>query len=85
MYTPPTNISLNEDNLQLESLTFEKTILEPGSITIDLVNGGPSTVSLSQIIINDSLWSGYISDSEKNLVLHELIPSMSAFPYPIPF
>ena len=34
MYTPPTNISLNEDNLQLESLTFEKTILEPGSITI---------------------------------------------------
>ena len=65
MYTPPTNISLNEDNLQLESLTFEKTILEPGSITIELVNGGPSTVSLSQIIINDSLWSGYISDSEE--------------------
>ena len=23
MYTPPTNISLNEDNLQLESLTFD--------------------------------------------------------------
>ena len=65
MYTPPTNISLNEDNIQLESLTFEKTILEPGSITLELINGGPSTITLSQIIINDSLWSGYITNSEQ--------------------
>jgi len=78
MYTPPTNISLNEDNIQLESLTFEKTIFEPGSITIELVNGGPSTIKLSQIIINDAIWGGYITPSEE-------IPRLGKAKLSIPF
>jgi zinc transporter, ZIP family len=40
----------------IEDLTFERTILRPGQFEFQVRNTGPEALTLSQVIINDSVW-----------------------------
>ncbi len=40
----------------IEALTFERTVLRPGEIEFYVRNTGPETLTLAQVIINDSVW-----------------------------
>jgi ZIP family zinc transporter len=40
----------------IEDLTFERTILRPGQFEFHVRNTGPEQLTLSQVIINDSVW-----------------------------
>ena len=48
----------------VEDLTFERIVLEPNLIKIEVTNGGPNDIELAQILINDALYSGYIDPSD---------------------
>ena len=64
-FVPPNVLELMPDTtVPVEDLTFERVILEPNLIRIEVTNGGPSDITLSQILINDALYSGYIDPSD---------------------
>ena len=45
----------------VEQLTFERTILSPGAIRVDVVNGGPSPVTVAQVTVDKAFWDFTIS------------------------
>jgi zinc transporter, ZIP family len=47
----------------IEDLTFERTILRPGQFEFHVRNTGPEELTLSQVIINDSVWQFQASPS----------------------
>jgi ZIP family zinc transporter len=47
----------------VEAVTFERTVLRPGSIDLYLRNGSPDEVSIAQVIINDAVWPFEISEN----------------------
>jgi zinc transporter, ZIP family len=47
----------------IEALTFERTILRPGEFEFHVRNTGPEPLTLSQVIINDSVWQFQASPS----------------------
>ncbi len=60
-FAPPSLLGLiPESVLPVEDLSFERVILKPDSIHIEVFNGGPSELRISQILINDALYGGYI-------------------------
>ena len=60
-FAPPTLLGfVPEAEVPVESLTFERVILEPNMIRLEIVNGGPNEIVLSQIFVNDALFAGYI-------------------------
>ena len=64
-FVPPNLIGLMpEAEVPIESLTFERVILESNLIKVEVVNGGPNDITLSQLFINDALYSGYIDPDD---------------------
>lgn len=45
----------------VEALTFERTVLRPGQIELNVRNGGPNDLQIAQVIINDAVWAYSIS------------------------
>ncbi|MEW5961910.1 MAG: metal transporter [Chloroflexota bacterium] len=45
----------------VESLTVERTILEPGRIDLIVRNGGPEALTIAQVIINNAVWPVTVS------------------------
>ncbi|MSR06171.1 MAG: metal transporter [Gemmatimonadetes bacterium] len=41
----------------VEELTFERVSLAPGAITVAIVNGGPSPVSVAQLMVDEAFWA----------------------------
>jgi hypothetical protein len=41
----------------VEELTVDRARLAPGRIALDVVNGGPDPVTISQVIVDDAFWS----------------------------
>ncbi len=41
----------------VEELTIERARLEPGKITVEVVNGGPDPVTVAQIMVDDAFWT----------------------------
>ena len=48
-----------------EAIQFENTVLRPGSIEVGIRNTSASTVTISQVSINDAIWPFTISPSAK--------------------
>ncbi len=46
-----------------EQLSFERSVFEPGRIELQVRNDGPSTIDISQVIVNDAYWEFEIGDS----------------------
>ena len=40
----------------VEELTFDRVTLEPGAMTIEVVNGGPDRVTIAQVMVDDAFW-----------------------------
>jgi len=40
----------------VEELTFERVILRPGTIRVDVVNGGPDPVTVAQVMVDEAFW-----------------------------
>ena len=60
----PLNVLMPSTTVPIEDLTFERIVLEPNLIKIEVTNGGPNDIELAQILINDALYSGYIDPSD---------------------
>ena len=64
-FVPPDVLELMPDTtVPVEDLTFERVILEPNLIRIEITNGSINDITLAQILINDALYSGYIDPSD---------------------
>lgn len=62
----------------IETLSFERTTLEPGSIELQVRNDGPDQVSIAQILVNDAYWRFEIGDND----LGRLESTTVEIPYP---
>lgn len=40
----------------VEELTFERVVLRPGEIHVDVVNGGPDPVTVAQVMVDEAFW-----------------------------
>lgn len=47
----------------IETLSFERTVIEPGNIEMQVRNDGPDAVEIAQLLINDQYWSFEVTDS----------------------
>ncbi len=45
----------------VEELTFNRVVLSPGSIRVELVNGGPDPVTVAQVAVDEAFWEFSIS------------------------
>jgi zinc transporter ZupT len=41
----------------VEELTFDRVLLEPHRITVEVVNGGPDPVTVAQVLVDDAFWA----------------------------
>ena len=62
----------------VESISFERTTLEPGSVELLVRNDGPDEVSIAQVIVNDAYWQFEIGDDK----LGRLESTTLEVPYP---
>ena len=46
----------------IESLAFERTVLEEDSIELSLRNDGPDAVQIAQVLVNDAYWNFEVGD-----------------------
>ena len=47
----------------VEELTFDRVTLEPGAMSIEVVNGGPDPVTVAQVMVDDAFWDFTIGPS----------------------
>lgn len=62
----------------VESLSFERTTLEPGNVELVLRNDGPDPVTIAQVLVNDAYWQFEVADNE----LKRLESTTLVIPYP---
>ena len=62
----------------VESLSFERTTLEPGSVELTVRNDGPDQVSIAQVLVNDAYWQFTVGDND----LGRLESTTVNIPYP---
>ena len=62
----------------VETLSFERTTLEPGNIELLVRNDGPDPVSIAQVLVNDAYWQFDLGDND----LARLESTKISIPYP---
>ena len=63
----------------VERLTFQRLVLEPGYIVVNLLNDGPDEVSIAQVQIDDAFWT---FTADRGVVLDHLRRTTLRIPYP---
>ncbi len=63
----------------VERLTFQRLVLEPGSIVVNVLNDGPDQVSIAQIQVDDAFWT---FTADNGVVLDHLGRTTLRIPYP---
>ena len=63
----------------VEELTFDRVVLEPNMITVEVVNGGPDPVTIAQVLVDDGFWAFTI---EPDNTVPRLGKATIAIPYP---
>jgi zinc transporter ZupT len=63
----------------VERLTFQRIVLEPGSIIVNVLNDGPDEVSIAQVQVDDAFWTFTADDG---VVLGHLGRTTLHIPYP---
>jgi len=63
----------------VEELTFERVSLAPGTVTLSVVNGGPSPVSVAQVMVDEAFWAFTI---KPGAVIPRLGRASVEIPYP---
>jgi zinc transporter, ZIP family len=62
----------------VEAVAIERTVLEPGSVEMQVRNDGPDPVTIAQVLVNDAYWNHTISDR----TLGRLEDATIRIPYP---
>ena len=62
----------------VESVSFERTKLEPGNIELQVRNDGPDPVAIAQVLVNDAYWQFDIGDKD----LARLESTTISIPFP---
>lgn len=62
----------------VESLSFERTNLQPGNVELLVRNDGPDPVSVAQVLVNDAYWQFEIGDND----LERLESTTISIPFP---
>ena len=62
----------------VETLSFERTTLEPGSVELLVRNDGPDEVTIAQVLVNDAYWQFEVGERE----LGRLESTTVNIPYP---
>ena len=62
----------------VETIAFERTVLEPNMITLRLRNDGPDPVTVAQVLVDDAYWAHAIGDR----TLGRLETTTLRIPYP---
>jgi len=75
----PADAIRGDDYPPVERLTFQRLVLEPGSIIVNVLNDGPDQVSIAQIQVDDAFWT-FTADS--GVVLDHLGRTTLRIPYP---
>jgi len=55
---------LERNGIPIEEVSVERTVLEPGEITLHVRNDGPDAVSIEQVLVNDAFASFTQDDDE---------------------
>ncbi len=63
----------------IEELTFERVVLAPGTITVDVVNGGPDPVTVAQVLVDEAFWEFSITP---DATVERLERARIEIPYP---
>jgi zinc transporter ZupT len=89
LYTSGAGLQV-EPAAPIEDLTFERTILRTGEFEFHVRNTGPEELTLSQVIINDSVWQftaspGKVIPRLGRAVLTIEYPWVEAEPYNVKF
>ncbi len=63
----------------IEELTFDRVTLSPNLIRLDIVNGGPDPVTVSQVIVDDAFWDFTIEPAG---AISRLARARIEIPYP---
>lgn len=58
-------LGIQSRSQQLEKIDFEKVTFLQDGITAKIFNSGPTEVTISQILVNDAIWTGTVTPSEK--------------------
>ncbi len=61
----PEFLGIQSKNQQLEKIDFEKITFRPDGITANVFNSGPAEVTIGLLLVNDAIWTGTITPSEK--------------------
>jgi ZIP family zinc transporter len=75
----PTQAVRGEDYPPVERLTFQRVVLEPGSIVVNILNDGPDEVSIAQVQVDDAFWT---FTADNGVVLDHLGRTTLHIPYP---
>jgi zinc transporter ZupT len=62
----------------VEAVAVERTVLEPGSVEMQVRNDGPDPVTIAQVLVNDAYWNHSITDR----TLGRLEAATIRIPYP---
>lgn len=54
---------VSQGGAPLEKLEFERVVLEKGVIRAHVTNGGPSEVTIAQVLVNDAIWRAFYQPS----------------------
>ena len=71
--------AIQGDYPPVERLTFQRVVLEPDSIAVNLLNDGPDQVSIAQVQVDDAFWT---FTADKGVVLDHLGRTTLRIPYP---
>jgi ZIP family zinc transporter len=63
----------------VERLSIDRAQLHPGQIVVSVLNDGPDTVTIAQVIVDDAYWS---FDASNGTVLKHLSRTSLTIPYP---
>lgn len=57
VWSGPANVLRGDDVPPVERLTFQRVVLEPGTIIATVLNDGPDPVTISQVVVDDAFWT----------------------------
>jgi ZIP family zinc transporter len=75
----PAEAIRGDDYPPVERLTFQRLVLEPGAIIVNVLNDGPDEVSIAQVQVDDAFWT---FTADNGVVLGHLGRTTLHIPYP---
>jgi zinc transporter ZupT len=79
VWSGPTDAVRGDGFPPVERVTFQRVVLEPGTIVATVLNDGPDPVTISQVVVDDAFWT-FTADGGTHL--DHLARTTLRIPYP---